>query len=123
VGDYIELFVGLDVSKLKISVAVAMAGREGEVRFYGDISSSPAVVAAMIKKLAKPGVRLNFCYEAGPTGYELHRQIIEAGHACAVVAPSSPPNDTRMAEVATPFHTSVACWIWPRTELNVSVCE
>jgi transposase len=45
----------------------------------------------MIKQLAKPGVKLQFCYEAGPTGYELYRQIIEAGHACAVVAPSLIP--------------------------------
>ncbi len=90
-GEYSELFVGLDVSKLKISVAVAEGGRGGEVRFYGDIDAKPATVAAMIKKLAKPDVRLHFCYEAGPTGYELHRQITEAGHACTVVAPSLIP--------------------------------
>jgi transposase len=91
VGEYSELFVGLDVSKLKISVAVAEGGRGGEVRFYGDIGSSPSVVATMIRKLSKPGVKLHFCYEAGPTGYELHRQITEAGHACSVVAPSLIP--------------------------------
>lgn len=33
-----ELFVGLDTSKLKISVAVADGERNGEVRFFGDIS-------------------------------------------------------------------------------------
>ena len=89
--EHSELFVGLDVSKLKISVAVAEDGRDGEVRFYGDISSSPAAVAALIKKLAKSGASLSFCYEAGPTGYELYRQIIAAGHACTVVAPSLIP--------------------------------
>jgi transposase len=91
VGEYSELFVGLDVSKLKISVAVAEAGRGGEVRFYGDISASPQVVAAMMRKLVKPGVKLHFCYEAGPTGYELYRQIVDSGHACTVVAPSLIP--------------------------------
>jgi hypothetical protein len=30
-----EVYVGLDTSKLKISVALAAAGREGEVRFLG----------------------------------------------------------------------------------------
>lgn len=90
-GDYSELFVGLDVSKLKISVAVAEGSRGGDVRFYGDIDATPAAVAAMMKKLAKPGVSLHFCYEAGPTGYELHRQITAAGHTCAVVAPSLIP--------------------------------
>lgn len=90
-GEYSELFVGLDASKLKLSVAVAEAGRSGEVRFYGDISASPEVVATMMRKLAKPGVKLHFCYEAGPTGYELYRQITQAGHGCTVVAPSLIP--------------------------------
>lgn len=86
-----ELFVGLDTSKLKISVAVADGERHGEVRFYGDISAEPASVASMVAKLAKRGAKLHFCYEAGPTGYELYRQIIELGHCCEVVAPSLIP--------------------------------
>ena len=90
--EYSEVFVGLDVSKLKISVAVAAGGRSGEVRFFGDIDASPAVVGTMVKKLAKPGVKLHFCYEAGPTGYELYRQIVALGHHCVLVAPSLIPN-------------------------------
>jgi hypothetical protein len=43
-----ELFVGLDTSKLKISGAVAEGERNGEVRFFGDISAEPASVAAMV---------------------------------------------------------------------------
>jgi transposase len=86
-----ELFVGLDVSKLKISVAVAEAGRQGEVRFLGDIEARPTTVAAMIKKLERSGAELHFCYEAGPTGYELFRQITASGHACDVIAPSLTP--------------------------------
>src|ERR1700693_2469506 len=35
--------------------------------------------------------RLTFCYEAGPTGYGLYRQITGLGHACNVVAPSLIP--------------------------------
>jgi transposase len=89
--EYSEVFVGLDVSKLKISVAVAAGGRSGEVRFFGNIDASPAVVGSMVKKLAKPGVKLHFCYEAGPTGYELHRQIVALGHQCVLVAPSLIP--------------------------------
>ena len=86
-----ELFVGLDTSKLKISVAVAEGERNGEVRFFGDISAEPASVAAMVAKLAKRGAKLHFCYEAGPTGYELYRQILDLGHHCDVVAPSLIP--------------------------------
>ena len=32
-----EVYVGLDTSKLKISVALAAAGRDGEVRFLGSL--------------------------------------------------------------------------------------
>lgn len=85
------IFVGLDVSKLKISVAAAEGERSGEVRFLGDISSEPASVAALVRKLSKPARTLHFCYEAGPTGYGLYRQIVELGHECAVVAPSLIP--------------------------------
>jgi transposase len=85
------IFIGLDTSKLKISVAVADGARNGEVRFFGDISSEPASVASMVNKLSKRGAKLYFCYEAGPTGYGLYRQIVELGHDCVVVAPSLVP--------------------------------
>jgi transposase len=83
-----EVFVGLDTSKRKISVALAEPGRDGDVRFFGDIDSAPEMVARMVNKLAKRHPKLRFCYEAGPTGYELHRQITALGHECVVVAPS-----------------------------------
>jgi transposase len=86
-----EIFIGLDTSKLTISVAVANGERNGEVRFYGDIPSDPGSVRSMVDKLATRGARLHFCYEAGPTGYDLHRQIIAMGHDCVVVAPSLIP--------------------------------
>ena len=86
-----DVFIGLDTSKLKISVAVANGERNGEVRLYGDIPSDPGSVRSMVDKLATRGARLHFCYEAGPTGYDLHRQIIAMGHDCVVVAPSLIP--------------------------------
>jgi len=85
------IFIGLDTSKLKISVAIADGSRNGEVRFFGDISSEPASVASMVNTLSKRGAKLHFCYEAGPTGYGLYRQIVELGHECVVVAPSLVP--------------------------------
>lgn len=60
-----RLFIGLDVSKLKISVAVADGERGGEVRFFGDIPSDPASVSSIVQKLAKRGAKLHFCYGQG----------------------------------------------------------
>ena len=86
-----EVYVGLDTSKLKISVALAEAGRDGEVRFLGDIDSAPEAVERLVAKLGKRHRRLVFCYEAGPTGYGLYRQLTALGCDCAVVAPSLIP--------------------------------
>ena len=83
-----KLFVGLDVHKRNVSVGVAEDGRSGEVRFIGDFENSPAVMNNLIKKLAKQVRHVDFCYEAGPCGYGIYRQIVEAGHRCSVVAPT-----------------------------------
>jgi len=91
VKDHSEAFVGLDTSKLRNAVAVAEAGRTGEVRFLGEIENSAAATAKLVRKLAAQHGHLTFCYEAGPTGYGLYRQITSLGHACIVVAPSLIP--------------------------------
>jgi len=87
----IEVFVGLDVAKAKHAVAIADDGRAGEVRYFGEIGADAASVRRMVAKLEKPGRRLHFCYEAGPTGYGLHRQLTAMGHLCDVIAPSLIP--------------------------------
>src|ERR1051325_4263692 len=85
------VFVGLDTSKMKISVALAEEGRQGAVRCLGDIDHTPEAVRRLVAKLAGKYGRLLFCYEAGPTGYGLQRQVSALGHDCAVVAPSLIP--------------------------------
>jgi len=135
-------YVGLDVHKDTIAVALAEAGLRGEVREHGQIPNTPAALKALTVKLAPARRELRFCYEAGPCGYgivaadqqqqdpapspsarpsscarwraarrsRLHgpspastrrnssqstygiqRQFTEAGHECAVVAPSLIP--------------------------------
>jgi transposase len=61
------------------------------VRFVGEIENTPATIERTIKKLAGRYGRLHVCYEAGPTGYGLYRQIHELGHDCLVVAPALIP--------------------------------
>ena len=57
------------VSKDCHAVATADGGREGEVRYCGEIGSDGGSVRRFMRKPERPGVRLRFCYEAGPTGY------------------------------------------------------
>jgi transposase len=91
VSDHSEAFVAFDTSKLRNAVAIADGGRAGEVRFLGEIDNTGAATAKLVRKLAAKYARLTFCYEAGPTGYGLHRQIKSLGYECVVVAPSLIP--------------------------------
>ena len=84
-------FVGLDVHKSTIAVGIAEAGRGGELRYWGEIAHRRDSIAKLLAKLGERKGELSFCYEAGPTGYGLYRQITAAGHACSVVAPSLIP--------------------------------
>ena len=84
-------YVGLDVHKDTIAVALAEAGLRGDVREHGKIPNTPAALKALTVKLAAAGRELRFCYEAGPCGYGIVRQLTGAGHECAVVAPSLIP--------------------------------
>ena len=86
-----EVFVGIDVAKRRHAVAIADAGRDGEIRYMGEFDASPESMTRLIKKLAAKHDKLHFCYEAGPTGYTLYRQIVALGHDCIVVAPSLIP--------------------------------
>jgi len=84
-------YVGLDVHKDTIAVALAETGKRGEVREHGKIANTPAALTTLACKLARAGAELRFCYEAGPCGYGIERQLTAAGHGCVVVALSLIP--------------------------------
>jgi transposase len=83
-------YVGLDVHKDSIAVAVARWGR-GEPEYLGEIANSAAAIRKLLKRLSPDGEVLSFCYEAGPCGYGLQRELTALGHRCEVVAPSLIP--------------------------------
>jgi transposase len=92
VDDHSVAYVALDTSKLRNAVAIAEAGRNGEIRYLGEIDNAPAATAKLARRLAKKHAALTFAYEAGPTGYGLYRQLKSLGHDCIVVAPSLIPH-------------------------------
>ena len=90
-GEYTEAFIGIDAAKARNAVAVAEGGRGGEVRYLGEVDASEQGMRRVVARIAAKYERVHFCYEAGPTGYGLHRLITGLGHACTVVAPSLVP--------------------------------
>ena len=83
-------YVGLDVHKETIAVSVAETDG-GEVCYLGEVPNTADSVVKLVKRLRKEGAKLSFCYEAGPCGYGLHRQLLDLGQDCQVVAPSLIP--------------------------------
>ena len=85
-------YIGMDVHKDTLTYAVALPGRAAG-QYRGEIAHSKNSVNKLMQRLSDEfaGKLLLFCYEAGPTGYHLYRQIIANGHDCQVVAPSKIP--------------------------------
>jgi len=107
-------FIGMDVHKNSIDIAIAQSGRKGQVSHYGKIDGSLAALDKVVRKLVSKGRRLRFVYEAGPCGYQIYRHLTAQGFDCAVVAPSRIPkpsgkqvkNDRRDALMLARLHRS-----------------
>jgi transposase len=83
-------FVGLDVHKNSIHVAVLLPGRDDPLEW------TEAHTVEAIRRLARKLLReapgpVECCYEAGPTGYVLQRRLWELGIGCTIIAPSLTP--------------------------------
>lgn len=82
------VFLGLDVHKDSISAGVLNPGCEAPdvEKVFNDEES----IRRLIGRFVDPTL-VWACYEAGPTGYDLHRLLVSLGVHCAVVAPSMIP--------------------------------
>lgn len=84
-------YVGLDVHKNSISIALADGGCDSEVRPYGTISSDLESLSKVARKLVSRSREPRFVYEAGPCGYEIYRHLKGQKIECIVAAPSLIP--------------------------------
>lgn len=82
-------YVGLDVHKASIAIAMA-EGRGGEPADYLKVPNDGLALGKALAQLKQSG-ELRICYEAGPTGYGLARELNRKGYCCVVVAPSMVP--------------------------------
>ena len=123
-----DAYVGLDVHKETITVAIAAAGREGEVRSWGAIPHERTAIDRMLKRMAARHPVASYVYEAGPCGYGLYRHLSARGIDCRVTAPSKMPvhsthrrqkNDTRDAAALARLHRAgELTYIWTPDEVH-----
>jgi transposase len=83
-------WAGLDVHKNTVAIA-AVAGDGFDFVIWQEPNENRAIrrLARQLQRMA--GGRVRCCYEAGPTGYALQRQLTALGIDCRVVAPSLTP--------------------------------
>ena len=83
-------WVGLDAHKKWINVAMLVPGREEPLSWQE--ANEESAVRRLARRLNReaPG-EVRSCYEAGPLGYALQRELEAQGVICEVVAPSLIP--------------------------------
>jgi transposase len=82
-----EVFAGLDVDKK--SMSVVFTDHQGTIRALRMANS----VTPLLNYVGKhfPERRVAFAYEAGPTGFGLHDELVQRAYTCVVAAPSKVP--------------------------------
>ena len=105
-------FIGMDVHKKTITIAIADEGRQNQPRVYGTITNDLDALDKFCRKMVSTANQLHFVYEAGPCGYGICRHLTEKGFDCMVAAPSLIPkksgdrikNDRRDAKMLARLH-------------------
>src|SRR5215471_8854035 len=98
----ITLYLGLDVHKDSITIAVAQGEPKGELRLFGTITNSiQALERALLRiRKAHAGAPVQVAYEAGPCGFGIARRLQQLAVPCLVAAPSLIPK-----QPGSPFKT------------------
>jgi len=105
-------FIGMDVHKNLITIAICDADRVDQPRIYGAIDNDLNALDKFCRKMVSTAGRLHFVYEAGPCGYGIYRHLTHKGFDCMVAAPSMIPkksgdrikNDRRDAKKLAHLH-------------------
>lgn len=105
-------FIGMDVHKNSIAIAIADQDRRGSARTYGTINNDLGALDKFCRKMVSTASELHFVYEAGPCGYGIYRHLTDKGFDCMVAAPSLIPkksgerikNDRRDAKKLACLH-------------------
>jgi transposase len=105
-------FIGMDVHKKTITIAIIHKGRNQQPRIYGAIANELEALDKFCRKMVSTSRQLHFVYEAGPCGYGIYRHLTQKGFDCMVAAPSMIPkksgdrikNDRRDAAVLARLH-------------------
>src|ERR1700751_1329011 len=84
-----KVYVGLDVHKDTIALAVAEAGR-APGRAIGTMAHDMSRLIKALSRYGQPSEG-HGVYDAGPTGYGLQRELARRGYRCEVIAPSMIP--------------------------------
>jgi transposase len=108
--DYTKTVVGLDVHKESI-VAAVLPPDSDRVALTTKFENTPAALKTFVERLRLRGA-LTFIYEAGPCGYQVHRDLTAQGQDCVVIAPGLIPKrpgdkvktDRRDAEKLAQLH-------------------
>jgi len=98
----ITLYLGLDVHKDSITIAIAEPGPKGEIRTFGTITNDMGRLEHALGRIRKahPQALLEVAYEAGPCGFVIARRLKQLEVPCLVAAPSLIPK-----QPGAPFKT------------------
>lgn len=86
----VTTYVGIDAHKKDLFVAMLIGHEPKPVTWQ--LANEPQAVRRLVRKLEReaPGP-VQMCYEAGPCGYALQRQVTTARVTCQVIAPALIP--------------------------------